>query len=92
LAYIYGRTGQQAQARAALARLQQFHRRQPLDPTVFIMAYVGTGDNDQAFTWLEKAYAQRSNVLTTLKVDPTYDPLRSDPRYQDLLRRARLAE
>jgi hypothetical protein len=41
---------------------------------------------------LEKAYAQRSNFLTALKVEPVYDPLRDDPRFQELLRRVGLAQ
>jgi tetratricopeptide (TPR) repeat protein len=92
LAYIYGRTGQQVRARHALAKLEQWNRRQPVDPGAFVMAYVGMGDNDQAFFWLEKAYAQHSNTITTLKVDPVYDPLRSDPRFQNLLGRVGLAQ
>jgi hypothetical protein len=39
---------------------------------------------------LETAYAQHSNAMTALKVDPAYDPLRDDPRFRDLLRRVRL--
>lgn len=50
------------------------------------------GEKDQAFAWLEKAYSQHSNALTKLKVEPAYDPLRGDPRFQDLLRRVRLAQ
>ncbi len=92
LAYVYGRMGQQEQARNALSRLQQLHRRQPLDPVVFVIASVGMGDNESAMVWLQKALAQRSNVMTTLKVDPLYDPLRSDPRFQKLLSRVGLAE
>jgi hypothetical protein len=53
--------------------------------------YLGLGDKDEAFAWLERVYSQHSNVLTTLKVDPHFDPLRSDPRFQDLLRRVGLA-
>jgi len=49
------------------------------------------GNNEEAFAWLEKAYSQHSNVLTTLKVDPAFDPLRNDPRFKDLLRRIRMA-
>src|SRR6267143_3544086 len=52
---------------------------------------LGIGDKDEAFAWLEKAYSQHSNVLTSLKVDPIYDPLRSDPHFQDLLHRVGLA-
>ena len=92
LAYIYGRTGQQAQAGLALAKLEQLDRRQPVDPIVFVGPYIGMDNKDQAFVWLNKAYAQHSNELTGLKVDPIYDPLRSDPLFQDLLRRVGLSQ
>jgi TolB-like protein len=45
------------------------------------------GDRNQALDWLEKAYAERARALVMLKVEPKVDPLRSDPRFQDLLRR-----
>jgi hypothetical protein len=62
------------------------------DPTAMVlMAYIGTKSNEKAFASLEKAYSQRSSALTVLKVDPVYDPLRSDPRFEDLLRRVGLA-
>jgi tetratricopeptide (TPR) repeat protein len=48
------------------------------------------GDNDQAFEWLEKAYEQRDEGLTRLKLDPRYKTLRADARYTDLLRRIHL--
>ena len=92
LAYIYGRSGQPARARHALAELQALNRRQPMDPAVISWAYLGLGDNDQALAWLEKAYAQHSNAMVTLKVEPRYDPLRSDPRFHDLMRRVGLAQ
>ena len=92
LAYIYGRTGQPAQAAVALARMEQFNRGQPLDPVVFVEPYIGMDRKDEAFLWLNKAYAQHSNALTALKVDPLYDPLRSDPRFEDLLRRVGLSQ
>jgi tetratricopeptide (TPR) repeat protein len=91
LAYVYGRSGQQAQARRALEKLEQLNRREPIDPAVLAWAYTAIGNKDQAFACLEKAYSQRSNLLVTLKVEPGYDPLRSDPRFQDLLRRVGLA-
>ncbi|HXM95409.1 MAG TPA: hypothetical protein VOA64_14340 [Candidatus Dormibacteraeota bacterium] len=49
-------------------------------------------DKDDAFAWLQKAYSEHSNALTTLKVDPTFDPLRSDPRFQELVRRVGLSQ
>jgi TolB-like protein/DNA-binding winged helix-turn-helix (wHTH) protein len=87
LAYIYGRSGKQKQAQRALEKLSQLYRPGQTDPIVFAWVYLGLSDKDQTFAWLEKAYAQHSNSMATLKVDPIYDPLRADPRFQDLLRR-----
>jgi hypothetical protein len=87
LAYIYGRTGRQDQARLWFAKLEAMNRRQPLDPAVFVRPNIGMGNKEQAFAWLEKAYTQRANSMMLLKVDPVYDPLRGDPRFQSLLRR-----
>jgi TolB-like protein/DNA-binding winged helix-turn-helix (wHTH) protein/Flp pilus assembly protein TadD len=90
LAYAYGRAGQPAKARHALEQLQQLYRRQAIGPDPALLAYIGVGDKDEAFVWFEKAYADHSNSLTSLKVNPIYDPLRSDPRFQDLLHRVGL--
>ena len=92
LAFIYGRTGQPAQAHNALRQLLQWNRSHPVDAMVVAVAYVGLGDKAQALAWLEKAYQQHSNELVSLKVSPGYDSLRGDPRFQDLLRRVGLAD
>jgi hypothetical protein len=55
------------------------------------MLYLGIGDTDRAFEWLEKAADARDALLCYLKVGPIYDPLRGDPRYADLLNRLGLA-
>ncbi len=86
-AYVHGRSGQQEQARRALEQLEQLNTRRQVDPSAFVAAYIGMGNKDEAFAWLQKSYLERSFSLTALKVDPLYDPLRSDPRFQDLLRR-----
>ena len=88
LTYTYGRSNQTAQARHALQEL--LNPRHPVDPQVIAQAYAGLGDKDQSVAWLEKAYAAHSNELVSLKVSPEYDSLRSDPRFQDLLRRVAL--
>jgi TolB-like protein/DNA-binding winged helix-turn-helix (wHTH) protein/Flp pilus assembly protein TadD len=90
LAYFYGRTDEPAQAQRALAKLEEMNRRRPVDPAIVSWAYLGMGDNDHALSWLEKAYAQHSNAMTALKVEPRYDVLRTDPRFQDLMRRVGL--
>ena len=87
LAYVCGRSGRQEQARRALERLNQMNRLQPIAPEAMIRAYVGMGNKDEAFAWMEKASSRSANAMLTLNVDPIYDPLRNDPRFQKLLRR-----
>jgi TolB-like protein/DNA-binding winged helix-turn-helix (wHTH) protein/Tfp pilus assembly protein PilF len=90
--YVYGHAGQPAQARRAVEKLHSIHQRTPIDPLAFVPPYVGLGDKDQAFAWLDKSIAIHSPGLTALKVDPVYDPLRSDPRFEAILRRIGLAQ
>ena len=89
-AYVYGRSGQQALAQHALEKLLELNRRQQMDVAPIVWACIGMGNTEQAFTWLEKAYTQHSNSLTRIKVDPAFDSLRDDPRFQDLLLRVGL--
>ncbi len=49
--------------------------------------YAQTSKTDEVFAWLERGYAQRDPQMIFLKAYPAFDPLRSDPRFQDLLRR-----
>lgn len=90
-AYVHGCSGQKEKARAELKNLEAENRKQSIDPASWAFVSLGVGDNDVALGWLEKAYAQHSNGLTSLKVEPAYDPLRSDPRFQQLLQRVGLA-
>ena len=88
-AVIYGGAGRKLEAQRALQRL--LHLRQPVSPTEIANAYMGLGDKEEAMNYLELAYAQHSGKLTALKVDPVYDPLREDARFQELLQRVGLA-
>jgi len=91
-AYVYGRSGQQDQARRALEKLEQTNRQQHLDPaSMLAQAYAGMNEKEEALGWLQKAYSEHANVITTLKVDPLFDPLHADPRFQKLLRSVGLA-
>ena len=56
----------------------------PTDASIALI-YVGLGDNDQAMIWLNKAYQARFNPSILMR--PVFDPLRPDPRFQDLLHR-----
>lgn len=89
-AYVYSRTGKLRQARELVAQFEKADVQHSHDPTWVpseILAGLAVGDKDQAFAALQRAFLERSNTLTGLKVDPIYDPLRSDPRFKDLLRR-----
>ena len=71
----------------------QYLLKQPHVPLATVAAgYVQIGDHDSAIAWLERLYTERGGWITSLKVRPMWDPLRSDPRFQDLLRRAKLAD
>ena len=86
-AYVYGRAGENLKARRALQQLRQVNRSWQLDPEEFLdLAYAGLDDKDKWLSWLQKACQEHSSVLADIKVDPIYDPLRSDPRFQDVLR------
>jgi TolB-like protein/DNA-binding winged helix-turn-helix (wHTH) protein/Tfp pilus assembly protein PilF len=92
LAYIYGRAGQKKKALQELGKLELLSRNQPIDPAVFVSADLAVGEKKEALARLEKAYSQHSNVMTTLKVEPAYDSLRDDPRFEELMRRVGLAQ
>jgi len=92
-AYVYGRSGQAAQALHALANFEEVNRRWKMEPAAMLaQVYVGMGKEDEAFACLQKVLSEHSTAVNTLKVDPIYDPLRNDPRFQDLLRRVGLAQ
>jgi TolB-like protein/tetratricopeptide (TPR) repeat protein len=79
--------------REALRVLDELHRMSQagyVPAAAFVNAYLGLGDSERAFVWLERASRERSSILQFLKVHPFFDPLRSDPRFAELLRRANL--
>jgi Tfp pilus assembly protein PilF len=85
----YARAGRREQAEAILKQLQT--SKEYVSPGELAILYTALGEQEQAFSSLEKAYAARDLQLQYLRVSPAYDPLRSDPRFQDLLRRVGLA-
>jgi TolB-like protein/Tfp pilus assembly protein PilF/tRNA A-37 threonylcarbamoyl transferase component Bud32 len=87
LAYGYAVVGERDQARKMLEKLERQAKRTYDSPTLIGLVYSALGERQQAFAWLERAYGQRDPLLLNLKVDASFDPLRSDPRFQDLLRR-----
>jgi DNA-binding winged helix-turn-helix (wHTH) protein/TolB-like protein/Tfp pilus assembly protein PilF len=91
LGYTYALAGRKAEAKAALEELFAASKQRHISPYLIATIYTGLGDNDKAMQWLEKAYEVRDGMLVMLKVDAHLDGLRSDARFQDLLRRVGLA-
>jgi TolB-like protein len=90
LGNAYARAGRFAEARATIAKLEK-HRRAEEDISYHLaVVYAGLGEKDEAFAWLQKSYKAHDRGLTYLKIDPCIDPLRSDPRLNDLMRRVGL--
>ena len=87
LGMCYGLAGRRAEANKILNELLELSRHRYVTPPALANVYIGLGDKDQTFFWLEKAFQQRSYYLVYLKVFPGVDALRSDPRLDDLLRR-----
>jgi serine/threonine-protein kinase len=87
LAHAQARFGQPAQARQTLATMNGDSRKVYIPSYYFALIHAGLGENDHAFEWLERAFRERSTVLTYLRLDARFAPLRSDPRYADLVRR-----
>jgi TolB-like protein/DNA-binding winged helix-turn-helix (wHTH) protein/Flp pilus assembly protein TadD len=87
---IYSRSGDQARASTEAEKLFQVYKNRIMDPSPILFAYIAIGNKDEAFKWLERAYVQHSNLLTSMKVNPFYDSLRDDPRFSDLMRRVKL--
>jgi TolB-like protein/DNA-binding winged helix-turn-helix (wHTH) protein/Flp pilus assembly protein TadD len=90
LSAAYARGGRRNDALRIVAELKRRHEEGYVPPASFVIAYVGLGDKEQAFAWLEEAYKEKSNILQHVKVHPFLDPLRSDPRFTDLVRRVGL--
>jgi DNA-binding winged helix-turn-helix (wHTH) protein/Tfp pilus assembly protein PilF len=87
---LYARAGRRADAQKLLATMLQIAEAGYISPVSVAIAYAGLGEVDEAFTWLDKACFEHDFSLSSLKVDPLYDPLRRDPRFQALLHRVNL--
>jgi tetratricopeptide (TPR) repeat protein len=89
LAHVYAVSGKKSEAEKILNELKQ---KKPGNNLSYQIAdiYIGLDQKDQAFQWLEKAYKDRSGWLTWIAIEPKLDPIRSDSRFAELLRRMNL--
>ena len=89
-AAVYGRSGRAKEADRALAKLEQISSSRAERTEMLLIAYSGTSQKERVIGLLQRAYSEHSNAVVQIKVDPMYDPIRSDPRFEDLLRRVGL--
>jgi TolB-like protein/DNA-binding winged helix-turn-helix (wHTH) protein/tetratricopeptide (TPR) repeat protein len=92
LGHAYASAGKQTEARKVLGQLKKLSEQRFVPAWAMAAVYVGLGDKEQALIWLERAYQDKSECFIELKADAMFDPLRSDPRFVNLLRRVGLEE
>jgi tetratricopeptide (TPR) repeat protein len=85
LGHLYGTIGRRAEATKILARLKETREHRYIDAYCLALVSLGLGDRDQALSWLEQGFQERSFVwLMYIRVDPLLQPLHGDPRFEAL--------
>ena len=87
LGHLYAVTGKKIEARTVIDELKQASEQEYVSETSIALIYAGLGEKDQAFAWLEKGYEQRAFQMQWIRIEPRWDSLRSDPRFENLIRR-----
>lgn len=90
LGFAYAKAGKIEEAKKHLRELQDLAQREYVIPSSFASIYLGLGEIDQAYDWLEKAVDELDNTILDLRAGAFFDPLRSHPRYKALLRKMNL--
>jgi len=86
-AQVYARGGRTEEARKILEALVIEARTRYVSPALFASIYFELGERDEAFCWVERAYRERSNYVAYIAIDDSFDAVRTDTRYPNLLRR-----
>jgi TolB-like protein len=87
LGHAYAITGRKSEAINELNKLQAAANSRYIPASYFAILWIGLGEKDQAFTWLNRGYQERSEHVLYLGIEPLVDPLRSDPRFALLLKK-----
>ncbi len=90
LGYAYAVSGDRPKAEQILRELEEMAKRQYVSTTAFAIIYLGLGEKERALDWLEKSYADQESACWYLKVDPMYDSLRNEPRFEALVKKVGL--
>lgn len=91
-AYVLGRAGRTSEARSLLEKQLGPDQDEPVDPYQLVLAYLGIGDDEKTFEWLDRALQHRSRDLVLLGVSPIADPVSADARFKDFMQRAALPQ
>ena len=92
LGYVQAAVGNRSEALAIARELEDEFAGGEADGRDVAVVYAGLGDNDKVFAWLEKDFQSRNSSLDELRLEVPFTPLRSDPRFKDLLRRMGLPQ
>src|SRR5437763_675492 len=87
LGYAYAISGDRAKAEQMLRELEAQAKRQYVNSSAFAAIYLGLGEKEKALDWLDVAYENQESACWLLKVDPIYDSLRNEPRFQALVQK-----
>src|SRR5262245_3955223 len=87
LGYAYAISGNRAKAGQILRELEQMAEHQYVSSTAFAMIYVGLGEKQKTLDWLEKSYEDQESACWYLTVEPIYDSVRNEPRFQALVQK-----
>ncbi|HKA18199.1 MAG TPA: protein kinase [Blastocatellia bacterium] len=87
LGHAYAMSGNKKEALRVLAELKDMSQRRYVSAYSVSTIYAGLGEKEQAFQWLQKADDERNTEIVFMKVDPRLDPLRDDPRFQELVKK-----
>lgn len=90
LGYAYAISGDRPKAGQMLRELEEMAKRQYVSSTAFAMIYLGLGEKEKALDWLDKSYQDQESACWYLTVDPMYDSVRNEPRFQALLKKVGL--
>jgi TolB-like protein/Tfp pilus assembly protein PilF len=87
LGYAYAISGDRPKAEQMLRELEEMAKRQYVNSTAFADIYLGLGEKEKALDWLDKSYQDQESACWYLKVDPIYDGVRNEPRFQALVKK-----
>src|SRR5467141_715563 len=87
LGYAYAISGDRPKAEQMLRELEEMAKRQYVSSTAFAMIYLGLGEKEKALDWLDKSYQDQESACWYLTVEPIYDSVRNEPRFQALLKK-----